>query len=150
MHRIVASAVILAICVSTAVAEVVFVEEFQSPSDYQQRWREHPGWRLVRAEIRGETSTVLDVNGGGVGLGVPVFNFGNFDFEADFRIIEGYGGFVFRTQDSGNLYMIQFGPGRAPATARGRKQAYGQTVDIRIPRRDRFQASDRAMWLPVR
>ncbi|HUT60065.1 MAG TPA: hypothetical protein VNA25_19640 [Phycisphaerae bacterium] len=110
MHRIVATTVFLAMCVSTAVAEVVFVEDFQSPSDYRQRWGEHPGWRLVQAEIRGEKSTVLDVNGGEVGLGVPVFRFGNFDFEADFRILDGYGGFVFRAQDAGNLYMMQFGP----------------------------------------
>ena len=58
MHRLVATAVFLGMCVSTAVAEVVFMEDFQSPREYRQRWGEHLRWRLVQAEIRG---------GGGVG-----------------------------------------------------------------------------------
>ena len=61
---------------------------------------------------------MLDINGGDVGLGGPVFSFANFDFEADFRILKGYGGFVFRAQDAGNLYMMQFGPDQlCPHTA---------------------------------
>ncbi len=118
MRRIAATALSLAMCLSTAVAEVVFVEDFQSPGDFRQRWGERAGWSLVEADIDGKKSAVLDVNGGDVGLGLPVFGFGNFDYEADFRILKGYGGFIFRAQDAGNLYMMQFGPQRlCPHTA---------------------------------
>lgn len=110
MDRALAWLFFVAVLASTAVAEVVLEEDFESPADYRRRWGEHSGWSLVEADVRGKKSKVLDVNGGDVGLGVRALNFRSFDYEADFRILKGYGGFVFRARDSRNLQMMQFGP----------------------------------------
>jgi len=94
-------------------AEVVWDEDFESKSAFKNVWDKPAGWSLVKADIQDRKSTVLDIKGGGENLSTLVFPFQNFDYEADFRIVNGYGGFIFRAQDGGNLYMIQFGGGNS-------------------------------------
>ena len=98
---------VLVSMVSLCSAEVVFEEDFESAEDYQSRWQAPTGWSLVEAEIDGEKTTVLDVKGGGEGLSVQG-GLGDFDYEADFRVVNKWGGFVFRARDVSNLYMLQF------------------------------------------
>jgi len=97
----------LVFMVSLCSAEVVFEEDFESAEDYQSRWQAPTGWALVKSEIRGRKTTVLDVKGGGEGLSVQG-GLGDFDYEADFRVVNKWGGFIFRARDVSNLYMLQF------------------------------------------
>jgi len=109
---------------------VVFEEDFESAERYRKRWRSPGAWRLVRQRVAGKQTSVLDIAGGGVGLsaaGDP----GDYELEADFRIVKGFGAFVFRARDGANLYFIQFGAGKryfCPHTVRR-----GQARWVRVP-----------------
>jgi len=115
------SLLVLALTAASGAGEVLLEEDFQSAEDYQARWQAPPGWSLVEAEIDGKKTTVLNIQGGGAGLSVqggPE----DFDLQADFRVVSGWGGFVFRAQDTNNLYMLQFsaeGDYFSPHTKRG-------------------------------
>ena len=86
--------------------EIIFEEDFESPVDYQNRWQAPSGWSLVEGQIYGRKTTVLDIKGGNEGLSVQG-GFADFDYEADVRVVDQGGGFLFRAQDADNLYMLQ-------------------------------------------
>ena len=86
-------------------AEVVFEEDFESAKDYQDRWQAPKGWSLVESEIDGRKTTVLNVQGDNEGLSAGG-GLGDFDYEADVRIVAQGGGFVFRAQDVKDHYML--------------------------------------------
>lgn len=92
--------------VSLSSAEILFTEDFEDQGKYERDWIPTAGWSLIEDEIAGENTTVLDVNGGEVGLSVQD-DFGNCEMEADFKVVSGYLGFIVRAQDTNNLYMIQ-------------------------------------------
>jgi len=121
----------LLLTVGICSAEVVFEENFESAADYGNSWPEHGGWSLVAANIHGKKSKVLDIKGGQAGLGASVFNFRNFDFEADFRIVKGWGGFILRARDDRNFHMMQFGAGVNYVSPHTRK--HGQWSFERLP-----------------
>ena len=106
-----------------AAGPVVFEEDFESAQGYKKRWRAAGTWRVVQQRVAGKQTSVLDVVGGGVGLSVAG-DLGDYEFEADFRIVKGFGAFVLRARDGANLYFIQFGVGKryfCPHTVRGGK-----------------------------
>ena len=92
--------------VSFSAAEVFLTEDFEDEAKYGENWVPTDGWSLVKAELAGKESTVLDVDGGEIGLSVKN-DFADFEMEADFQVINGYLGFIVRAQDTDNLYMIQ-------------------------------------------
>jgi len=100
------SIVFIILFVSSIKAEVLLMEDFEDEAKYKENWTPTNGWSLQEAEIAGKKTTVLDVNGGEVGLSNKD-DFGDFEIEADFRVITGYLGFIVRAQDTNNLYMIQ-------------------------------------------
>jgi len=93
--------------VGLCTAEVVFEEDFESAQDYQNKWQVVSGWSLVKSRINGRKTTVLDIKGSSEGLSVRG-GLGDFDYEADFRVIKQGGGFLFRARDVNNLYMLWF------------------------------------------
>ena len=116
-------------------AGVVFEEDFESAAEYRARWAGCVGWSLVAADIHGKKSKVLDVNGGEAGLTRLALDFRDFDFESDFRIVKGWGGFVFRAQDDQSFYMMQFGAGRSyfcPHTRKGGRWSF-QRLPLSVP-----------------
>ena len=86
--------------------EVVFEEDFESPEDYQKRWQAPSGWSLVESEIDGRKTKVLDIKGGNEGLSVRG-GLADFDYEADVRVVNQGGGFLFRARDADRLYMLR-------------------------------------------
>jgi len=128
---------LLALMCSLCSAEVVFEENFESADDYQRRWHVATGfsatqwtlggWSLVESEIHGRKTRVLDVKGGFEGLSAQT-GLGDFDYEADFRIVNEGGGFLFRAQNNDNLYMLWFG-GDGSLYAHTKKQGKYQTTN---------------------
>lgn len=96
----------IAILVPLSTAEILLMEDFEDEASYTDKWIPTAGWSLVEDEIAGEQTTVLDVLGGEIGLSVKD-DFGDFELEADFRVVDGYLGFIVRAQDADNLYMMQ-------------------------------------------
>jgi hypothetical protein len=91
---------------SLSTADILLTEDFEDAAKYESDWIPTAGWSLVEDVIAGENTTVLDVNGGEVGLSVRD-DLGDFEMEADFKVVNGYLGFIVRAQDTNNLYMIQ-------------------------------------------
>ncbi len=87
-------------------AGVVFEEDFESPEDYQKRWQATSGWSLMEGQIDGRKTKVLDIQGGNEGLSVRG-GLADFDYEADVRVVNQGGGFLFRARDADNLYMLR-------------------------------------------
>ena len=96
----------LILTATVASAGVVFEEDFESVEKYKQRWRASSGWSLVKSEINGRKTTVLNIKGGNEGLSVRG-GLGDFDYEADLRLFGKGGGFLFRARDADNLYMMR-------------------------------------------
>jgi len=96
----------IAFFVSLSTADILLMDDFEDEAKYNENWTPTDGWSLKDAEIAGNKTTVLDVNGGEVGLSTKD-DFGDFEMEADFQVVNGYLGFIVRAQDTDNLYMIQ-------------------------------------------
>lgn len=96
----------IVIFVSLSVAEILLMEDFEDEASYADKWIPTAGWSLVEDEIAGVQTTVLDVLGGEIGLSAQD-DFGDFEMEADFKVVNGYLGFIVRAQDTNNLYMVQ-------------------------------------------
>ena len=63
-------AMAMVLAASLCSAGVVFEEDFESPEDYRKRWQATSGWSLVKGQIDGRKTKVLDVKGGNEGLSV--------------------------------------------------------------------------------
>jgi hypothetical protein len=91
---------------SISIADVLLKDDFENEAKYKENWIPTAGWSLKEAEINKKATTVLDVNGGEIGLSVKN-DFGDFEMEADFQVVTGYLGFIIRAKDTNNLYMLQ-------------------------------------------
>ena len=106
MITVFSTIIIMITFVSFSTAEILLTEDFEDEAKYEANWIPTAGWSLMEGEIAGEETTVLDVNGGEIGLSLKD-DFSDFELEADFRVISGYLGFILRAQDTNNLYMAQ-------------------------------------------
>ena len=105
-------AMALLLAASICSADVVFEEDFESPEAYKARWDiPSSGWKLVETEVNGRKTMVLDISGGNEGLSVQK-GLGDFDYEADFRILKQGAGFVFGSRDFDNLNTLWFPNGQ--------------------------------------
>jgi uncharacterized repeat protein (TIGR01451 family) len=92
---------------------MIFEEDFESPEAYRSSWQAPSGWSLMKDQIDGRKTTVLnikggkeDIKGGNEGLSVRG-GLADFDYEADVKVLNQGGGFLFRARDADNLYMLR-------------------------------------------
>ena len=98
---------ILALCVGTTSAEILFYDDFERQEIDLAKWAPQVSWGLKKNDTRHDVldRSVLDVWGGGAGLTLTDFP-EEFDYYADFNAKNGGSlGFVFHAKNDKYFYM---------------------------------------------
>jgi hypothetical protein len=100
--------VVSMLLVSSAYAEILFKDDFETGSIDAAKWVAPAVWQAIANPdgVAALGKFVLDCPGGEEALGVMVFP-ENYDYYADFKSVNGLSGFLFQAQDTNNLYMNQ-------------------------------------------
>ena len=145
---------IFSLLAGTALADILFQDDFESGDIDKARWAPQASWIVENNDDKHDAlgKKVLDVWGGGVGLTVDDFP-EEFDYYADFKTMGGgLTGFVFHGSDGNNIYMHQVstaGSGHTPQHIRWHRRiggAWGVEPDPFADKENR----DQDVWYRVK